>query len=232
LREAMGTSLAQDRYVSRLYGQGGHGQVALSTTQKLTAESARRIRQDYETLTVGEHNWHRPIVMDHDLKPVPFVMPNRDAQFLELVKISDQRLCGAFRVSPHKISNDERSTFSNVEQIAIEHVGDCLMPHFVCWQQAIGRDLLNPKSFNTHFAVFIVDALLRGDAVAVNTMLNLQRQNGVITANQWLKVLDQDNQIPASEGGDDYLVNGNMMPMRRDPAAVLEMPLHTSGAVN
>jgi HK97 family phage portal protein len=225
LREAMGTTVAQDRYVSRLYGQGGHPRVALSTSQKLNEASARRIRSDFETLTVGEHNWHRVVVLDHDLKPVPLVMPNRDAQFLELTKLSDQRLCGAFRVSPHKISNDERSTFSNVEQIAIEHVGDCLMPHFVCWQQAIGRDLLNPKSFNTHFAVFIVDSLLRGDAVAVNTMLNLQRQNGVINANQWRKTLDMDDQISDEDGGNEYLVNGTMMPMHRDPAAAIELPL-------
>lgn len=230
LREAMGVSIAQDRYQGRHYGQGGHPRVALSTSQKLTTDAARRIRTDFETLTVGEHNWHRVVVLDHDLKPVPLVMPNRDAQFLDLVKVSDQRLCGAFRVSPHKISNDERATFNNVEQIAIEHVGDCLMPHFVCWQQAIGRDLLNPKSFNTHFAVFIVDALMRGDAVAVNTMLNLQRQNGVINANDWRKILDMDDQISDEDGGNLYMVNGTMMPMRRDPAAVIDF--NAPGAVN
>jgi len=232
LAEAMGVTVAQDRYVARLYGQGGHPRVALSTSQKLNETSARRIRSDFETLTVGEHNWHRVVVLDHDLKPVPLVMPNRDAQFLQLVQLSDQRLCGAFRVSPHKVSNDERSTFNNVEQIAIEHVGDCLMPHFVCWQQAIARDLLNPKSFNTHFAVFIVDSLLRGDMAAINEALSTQRQNGVITANQWLKALDYDNQISDEDGGNEYLVNGTMMPMKRDPAAAIDFTPAPRGAVN
>jgi hypothetical protein len=59
------------------------------------------------------------------------------------------------------------------------------MPHFVCWQQAINRDLLNPMRFMTHFAVFKVETLIRGDAAALNLALSTQRQNGVITANQW-----------------------------------------------
>jgi HK97 family phage portal protein len=50
---------------------------AVDVSQKLNDDSARRIRQDFETLTVGEHNWHRVLVLDHDLKPVPLVMPNK-----------------------------------------------------------------------------------------------------------------------------------------------------------
>jgi HK97 family phage portal protein len=225
LREAMGTTIAQDRYVGRLYGQGGHPRVALSTSQKLTDTSARRIRSDFETLTVGEHNWHRVVVLDHDLKPVPLVMPNRDAQFLQLVQLSDMRLCGAFRISPHKIANLERATFSNIEMQSIEHVGDCLMPNFICWQKAIARDILNPISYGTHVAMFDVDELMRGDSAAMGTALAAERQNGVISANGWLRRLGRDDQISDEDGGNLYLVNGNMMPMRRDPAASLDMPL-------
>ncbi len=231
LREAMGMAIAADRYVGRFYGQGGHPRVALSTSQKLTDTSARRIRTDFETLTVGEHNWHRVVVLDHDLKPVPLVMPNRDAQFAQIQHLSLTALCGTFRVPPHKIANLENATFSNIEHQAIEYVGDCLMPHFVCWQQAIARDLLNPRSFNTHFAVFAVDALIRGDSKTMNEALQAQRQNGVISANDWLRHIDADDQISDADGGNLYLVNGNMMPMRRDPAAAIDFPAGT-GAVN
>lgn len=220
LREAMGSQLAADRYVGRLYGQGGHPRVVLSTTQKLTDVAARRIRQDFETLTVGEHNWHRPVVLDHDLKPVPLVMPNRDQQFVELQKLGRSELCGAFRVPAHKINDLDKATFSNIEHQAIEYVGDCLMPHFVTWQQAIARDLLTVKSYNTHFAVFVVDSLMRGDMAATNTALNMQRQNGVISANDWLRLIDSDDHIPTDKGGDDYLVNGTMVPIRRPIAPV------------
>ena len=152
-------------------------------------------------------------------------MPNRDAQFLQLVQLSDMRLCGTFRISPHKIANLERATFSNIEMQSIEHVGDCLMPNFICWQKAIARDILNPISYGTHVAMFDVDELMRGDSAAMGTALAAERQNGVISANGWLRRLGRDDQISDEDGGNLYLVNGNMMPMRRDPAASLDMPL-------
>lgn len=232
LREQMGVVVSQDRYQGSFYGQGGHPRVALSTSQKLTEGAARRIRTDFETLTVGQHNWHRVVVLDHDLKPVPLVMPHKDAQFLDLVRLGDERLCGVFRVPPHKVANLLRSTNNNIEHQAIEYVGDCLMPHFVCWQQAIARDLLNPKSFGTHTAVFIVDALVRGDSASLNASLQTQRQNGVITANQWRRILDMDDQISEADGGDVYMVNSAMVPMRRDPAAAIDFDVPPNGGVN
>jgi HK97 family phage portal protein len=229
LRESIGTALAADQYEGRFYGQGGHPRIALSTPAKLNDASARRVRQDVEQQTVGDHNWHRVLVLDHDLKPVQLAMPHRDAQFVDLQKLGRSELGGAFRVPAHKFGDLERSTFSNIEHQAIEYVGDCLMPLFVCWQQAIARDLLNPRSFNTHFATFVVDSLIRGDSTALSTALNLQRQNGVINANQWRRIVDMDDQIADADGGNLYLVNGNMMPMRRDPAATFDFPAGGGG---
>ncbi len=233
LREAMGIALATRQYQARFYGQGGHPRIALSTSAKLTDGAARRIRNDVETLTVGEHNWHRVLVMDHDLKPVDMVMPHRDAQFVDQLKLGRDELCGAFRVPPHKVANLTNATFSNVEHMAIEYVGDCLMPHFVCWQQAIARDLLNPKSFNTHFAVFVVDSLVRGDFATLTAGLHTLRNDGVVTANGVRKLLDMDDQISDADGGNLYLVQGAMMAMNRDPAAMIEGPMPTPvGGVN
>jgi len=164
-------------------------------------------------------------VLPFGFKVEPMAMPHRDAQFIESLKLTRSELASVFRVSAHKINDLEHATFSNVEHLAIQHVNDCLMPHFVCWQQAIARDLLNPKSFNTHFAVFKVDALVRGDFKTLNEALAIQRQNGVISANDWRRVVDDDDQIADEDGGDLYLVNGNMMPMRRDPAAAIDLGL-------
>lgn len=221
LRESLGVAAASSRYIARHFSQGGHPQTVLSTSKGLNGESARRVQKDFEALTQGEANWHRAVVLDHDLKPVPWTMPHRDAQFLETWKFTRSELAGAYRVPPHKIGDLEKATFSNIEQQAIEWVTDGLMPHFMRWQQAIARDLLNPKSFNTHFAVFVVDALVRGDMKTQMEALAVQRQNGVITANDWRRFMDM-NPISPDEGGDLLLVNGNMMPLQRDPSAVVD----------
>jgi HK97 family phage portal protein len=226
LREQMGSQLAGGEYESRFYGQGGMPSTTLTTDAKLTAEAAARIKRDYESITSGRHNWHRPVILDHGLKPAPNAyMSNRDAQFLELMKLGQSAICGAYRVAPHKIAQLDRATFSNIEHQSIEHVGDCLLPHFVCWQQAIARDLLNPISMGTHFAQFDVKALIQGDFASLNAGLNTMRQNGVITSNDWLREIGSDEVISDADGGDLHMINGAMVPLRRDPAASIDGPV-------
>lgn len=225
LRDALGIALAQQRYQARHFGQGGHAQMQITgpaTASGLTVEAVKKIRQDYESLTRGEENWHRPVMMPFGFEAKPMAMPHRDAQLADMLKLSRSQAAGIFRLYAQKINDLEKASFSNVTELNIAHVGDSLGPHFKCWVQAIGRDLLNPRSFNTHFAVFKIDELLRGDFAKLMEGLQMQRQNGVVSANDIRRILDMDDMIPEDEGGDDYLVNGNMVPMRRDPAAIMD----------
>ena len=225
LRDALGLVLAQQRYQSRHFGQGGHAQMQITgpTDIKLTPEAIKKIRQDYEEITRGEENWHRPIMMPFGFEAKPVAMPHRDAQFADLLRLSRSQTAGIFRIYAQKINDLEKATFSNISELNIAHVGDTLGPHFKRWTQAIARDLLNAKSFNTHFAVFKVDELVRGDFKTLMEGLQVQRQNGAINANDIRRILDMDDLIPEEEGGDDYLVNGNMVPMRK-PAADVPPP--------
>ena len=232
LRDAYGIALAQQRYQARHFGQGGHAQMQLTSPNPLTPEAATKIRQDYEQVTRGEENWHRPVLLPFGLEAKPLAMPHRDAQFVDQMKLSRSYLAGVFRIYGQKINDLDRATFSNVTELNIAHVGDCLGPHFKRWVQAVARDLLNPRSFNTHFAVFKIDELVRGDFATLMEGLQIQRQNGVVNANDIRRVLDMDDLIPAEDGGDDYLVNGNMVPMRRDPAMVVGFDYPPAGGVN
>ena len=230
LREALGIALAQQRYQSRHFQQGGHAQMQLTTAQPINDPIAlKRILQDYNALTRGEENWGTAIALPFGLEAKPMAMPHKDAEFVNLLKLSRSVAAGAFRVSAQKINDLEKATFSNVTELNIAHVGDCLGPHFKRWTQAISRDLLNPRSFNTHFAVFKIDELIRGDFKTLMEGLSTQRQNGVVSANDIRRVLDMDDLIPAADGGDDYLVNGTLVPMRRDPSTVFDAP---AGSVN
>ena len=230
LRESFGVALARQSYQGRFYGQGGHSQMQLVTPNSLSPEAATKIRQDYEALTRGEDNWHRALLMPFGVEAKPIAMPHRDAQFVDQMKLTRSEIAGAFRVSAHKINDLDKATFSNIEHLQIAHAQDCLMPHFVCWTQAIARDLLNSKSFDTHFAHFVVEALVRGDFKTHIEGLKMLRETGAITANTILKMLDMDNQISDEDGGDVYIIPANMMPMGRTPAAVFEQA--PVGAVN
>ena len=69
--------------------------------------------------------------------------------------------------------------------------------------------LLLPSEKTRLFAKFNVDGLFRGDYASRMSGYSTARQNGWISAND-IRGLENMNRISTEEGGDLYLVNGNM----------------------
>ena len=71
------------------------------------------------------------------------------------------------------------------------------------------RSLLTAEEKSTYFIKFNVDGLLRGDYQSRMNGYAIGRQNGWMSAND-IREMEDLNPIPAEEGGDLYLINGNM----------------------
>jgi hypothetical protein len=71
---------------------------------------------------------------------------------------------------------------------------------------------LQPAEKGKVFIKFNVDGLLRGDYQSRMNGYAVGRQNGWMSAND-IRELENMDRIPADQGGDDYLVNGNMIPI-------------------
>ena len=106
----------------------------------------------------------------------------------------------------------EKSSFSNIEQQSLEFVKYTLDPWVVRWEQAISRALLNAEEKKRYFVKFNVEGLLRGDYASRMTGYATARQNGWMSAND-IRELENMDRIPAEDGGDLYLINGNMLPL-------------------
>ena len=129
-----------------------------------------------------------------------------DAQFIEGRKYNRSEIAGIFGVPPHKIGDLDKATFSNIEHQALDYVISSLMPWLVCWEKAINQQLTpDPLRYQ---AKFNVSALLRGDAKSRAEALQIQRRNGVISANEWRMLEDMNRRT--DPGGDVYIVEGNM----------------------
>ena len=103
----------------------------------------------------------------------------------------------------------EQSRFSNIEQQSLEFVKYTLEPWLVRWEQSMIRSLLTPSEKQEYFIKFNVDGLLRGDYASRMSGYATARQNGWMSAND-IRELENLDRIPAEDGGDLYLINGNM----------------------
>ena len=79
----------------------------------------------------------------------------------------------------------------------------------VRWEQSLCQALLLPSEKSELFIRFNLDGLLRGDYASRMTGYATGRQNGWLSAND-IRELEDMNRIPAAEGGDLFLINGNM----------------------
>ena len=75
------------------------------------------------------------------------------------------------------------------------------------------RALISSSDKAAYFIKFNVDGLLRGDYQSRMNGYAIARQNGWMSAND-IRELENLDRIPAEEGGDLYLINGNMTKLK------------------
>ena len=77
-------------------------------------------------------------------------------------------------------------------------------------EQALNRQLFPEKEKGCFYAQFNMDGLMRGDYKSRMEGYAIARQNGWMSAND-IRELENMNPIPDEDGGNEYLVNGNMI---------------------
>ena len=134
------------------------------------------------------------------------------AQFLETRKFQINEIARIFRVPPHMVGDLEKSSFSNIEQQSLEFVKYTLDPWVIRWEQSMMRALLSEEEKQSMFIKFNLEGLLRGDYQSRMQGYAIGRQNGWMSAND-IRELENQDRIKSEDGGDLYLVNGNMLPL-------------------
>lgn len=87
-----------------------------------------------------------------------------------------------------------------------------IRPWLVRSEQAMNRALFADNEKGRFYVQFNIDGLMRGDYKSRMEGYAIARQNGWMSAND-IRALENMNPIPDDQGGSDYLVNGNMVPI-------------------
>ena len=210
-KNAIGMAIACEEYGAKFFANGAAPGGVLEHPG--TIKDPQRVREAWQSQFGGSGNANKIAVLEEGMKYTPIGISPEQAQFLETRKFQINEIARIFRVPPHMVGDLEKSSFSNIEQQSLEFVTYTLDPWVVRWEQSIMRTLLTPEEKKLYFAKFNVDGLLRGDYQSRMNGYAIGRQNGWMSAND-IRELENLDRIPAEEGGDLYLINGNMLPMK------------------
>ena len=207
-REAMGIALATEEFGARFFGNGARPGGVLEHPG--VVKDPEKLRDSWNKVYQGTANSHKVAVLEEGMKYHEIGMSPEDSQFLQTRSFQLTEICRIFRVPPHMIGDLSRSTFSNIEHQSIDFVVHTIRPWLVRWEQAIARSLLTDEERTIYYAKFNVDGLMRGDFATRMNGYAIARQNGWMSANE-IRALEDMNKIPKEQGGDLYLLNGNMI---------------------
>ena len=209
-KNAIGLAIAAEEYGSKFYANGAAPSGVLEHPGTLKDPS--RVRDAWQSQFGGSANAGKVAVLEEGMKYTPISINPQEAQFLETRKFQINEIARIFRVPPHMVGDLEKSSFSNIEQQSLEFVKYTLEPWLIRWEQSIQRSLFSADEKKQYFVKFNVDGLLRGDYASRMQGYATARQNGWMSAND-IRELENLDLIPDSEGGNLYLVNGNMLPL-------------------
>lgn len=215
-RNAVGLGLAVEEFGAKFFEKGAAPAGVLE--HPTTVKDAERIRQNWENVYGGSGNSGKVAILEEGMKYSPISIPPDQAQFLETRKFQLDEIARIYRVPPHMIGDLEKSSFSNIEQQALEFVKYTLGPWVMRWEQQLSKSLLSPKEKGVYFAKFNVDGLLRGDYQSRMNGYAVGINNGFMSPND-VRRLENMDLIPTEQGGDKYMVNGNMCPLELAGAA-------------
>lgn len=210
-KNAIGLSMAAEQYGATFFKNDATPGGVLEHPN--VVKDPERLRKSWHSQFSGSNN-HSIAVLEEGMTFHQLSIPPDQAQFLDTRKFQLDEIARIFRVPPHMVGDLDRSTFSNIEQQSLEFVKYTLNPWCIRWEQAMNQQLLSADDQRKYFVKFNVDGLLRGDYESRMNGYAIGRQNGWLSAND-IRELEDLNRIPTNEGGDEYLVNGNMLPLNQ-----------------
>jgi len=212
-RNAIGLAIATENYGAEFFSNSANPGGIIEAPGTMNDQDA--LRKIWESLYRGSSKFHGLAILEEGLKFKPVSIPPDAAQFLETRRFQLNEIARIFRVPPHMIGDLEKSSFNNIEQQSLEFLTYSIDPWVCRLEQYMCQQLLLPSEKDRYFIKFNVDGLLRGDYEKRMRGYSIARQNGWLSANDIRRLEDMN---PITDG-DEYLVNGNMMPLRMAGAA-------------
>jgi HK97 family phage portal protein len=160
---------------------------------QLSDQAIDKLRADWEKRHSKKKR--RLAILEEGMKWEQTGLPPEDTRLIEQRQFTPADICRWFRVSPHKIADLSRATFSNIEHLNKAHVTDALLPWIRRLETEANIKLFGRTNRGRRFTRINPKALLRGDTAAQTEHISKMLGFGVYDINEARDYLDQ-NPIP------------------------------------
>ncbi len=213
VKEAIAMEVACERFGAGFFGNGAMPLIFLKRMEGFrdfpTDEARDQFVKAYQNAFSGKSVF-KSALLPKGIEPQSMPVDNEKAQFNETRKLLRTIIAGAFNCPAHVAGDLEHMTMNNLEGKEKDFNASCVLPIARSFEDAMERDLLTQADRNGGVIIrFNLDAPQRVNFAERQEGYRLQREMGVISANDW-REQENMNPISADDGGDDYIRPLNM----------------------
>ena len=216
--ESLGLGLAFEEFNGRFLGQGAHVGGVLQTDKSLSPESRKNLKDSFTEQYSGLGKTGKTILLEDGIKYNATGMPLSDAQFLESRIFQIDEIARWLGLPPHKLAEQTHATYSNVEAENLSFYQDSIRPYLVRDEAFLNMDIAPSDGY----CEFLFDAILRADVKSRNEAFNIQRNAGIINADEWRSKENLDE--IGGEAGQTYIIPSNMTTIEKIIASQEQKP--------
>ena len=210
LRYLVESGASATKFVNNFYRQGLQTRGLVHYVGDLNEDAKRKFRDKFEEMAAGLKNAHRISMLPIGYQYQPLALKMADAQFLEITELGARQIANAFGVKMHQLNDLSRATHTNIEQQQREFYVETLQDLLTEDEQEFSYKLLLDSELAAgYYLKFNVDSILRADIEKRYNAYQKAIGSGVLTPNEARALEEKEPKA----GGDDLLVNGNMIPV-------------------
>ena len=197
-RDVIGLSKQAESYGADFFKNDRTPSGILSSKEDLNPEQITKVRDSWNASEGGKRGGVK--VVDNDFQWTSIGTTAEDAQMIETRKFQITEIARIFNIPPHKIGDNERSTFNNVESQELSFQTNSMMPWYKRFEFGVSLQLLDKEERAKYYSKIDNRAMLRGDSKARSDYYQKMRSSEIMSANE-CRELEDMNPI---DGGDEY----------------------------
>ncbi len=213
LAQALGLGIASETSASNYFANGSEPGGVIESPKRLSDDAAERFLSQWETRHGGPGRRHRTALLEEGMTWKPTGTDPTKSQLLETRKFQVTDSTRPWRVPPHKQGDFSQAHLSNIEASNLDYLMTALMGWLVAIEEEFSLKLFTAQEWAKGYrVVHDTHALLRGNVLSRYQSYEVALRNGWMSRNE-VRRRENLNPIPSGEGGDDYTVQMQMVPL-------------------
>lgn len=213
LRLEVDGALDSQAFQNELITSGMTAKAVLQYTGSLNDEGVKKMAAGLEKYAKGDHSKDGvksiiPIPVGTSLTPLNIKLT--DAQFAELKKYNAIQIASAFGIKPQQIGDMTKTSYASSQAQQEAFYTDTMLNIIKAYEEEIAyKTLTREMRMANYFIEFDTSVMLRSDFKTTVETYKTAVEGGLFKANEARRKLN----LPAAEGGDILLGNGNLIPL-------------------